>query len=416
MDYKDFEEKFGANSSLTLWENTDNWNAKDDSIADTESVENALKADTFNKDFIFVALNPAKKHEEKEPLWSSFHSNVPESRDHVLRYALQGTCYWESFITDLLYDIDGPNSKDVLTRYNEKNDQDKDGYIERIRGIRNIINKRAIIIAIGSDAYELLKKGLNEEERKCLKKITHFSFRYLSIECYRSVVLTQLESDKSIKHITMKTVNDLRDISSVKFEDVVERFDKEQEANENAVSRCFEVLGDDCRDVLIKTIVLNNRYSAGLTDHPKKILLGQNNPVDVITMANYITNHKSEIDSYVNDEKTEDLIGLMRNIGNEYVSPYSFVTKYCAWQYPDLQVYIVDGYSKGILYYYNLKDKYYSRDLKQKDLDNYKTYRDVYEAFFKYYFKSVNFEAKEMDKFIWQFGRSLYEEGLDVRI
>ena len=256
----------------------------------------------------------------------------------MLRYALYDTPCWRSFITDLLYDIGDTDSRVVLTKYKKKSDNDKRGYIERIREIRTEINKDAIIIAVGSDAYELLLKGFNDEERKCLKKITHFSFKYLSIESYRSVVKTQIESDKSIKHITMKTVNDLPDISSVKFEDVVERFDKEQEANENAVSRCFEVLGDDCRDVLIKTIVLNNRYSAGLTDHPKKILLGQNNPVDVITMATFITNHKSEIDSCVNDEKTEDLIKLMRNIGNEYVSPYSFVTKYCAWQYPNLKV------------------------------------------------------------------------------
>ena len=417
MAYDELEKQYRANSSLVLWENTDDWKTKDDSIKDTTSVVNALKADTYNKDFIFVALNPATDPEENTPSWSNFHSGESGSKDHMLRYALHGTRYWGAFITDLLYDIPGRESKDVLTEYNKKTDEEKHGYIERIRKIRNTINKTAIIIAIGSDAYELLKERLDDKEQECLKKITHFSFRYLSIECYRSVVLTQLETDKSMKHITKNSVNDdLRDINSINIEDMVERFDKEQEANGNAVRRCFKNLGNEYSDVLIKTIVLNNRYSAGLTDHPPKNLLGQNNPVDVVTMADFITNHKSEIDSFVKNRNVVGLVELMRNIGDKYVSPYSFVTKYCSWQYPELDVYIVDGYSKGILYYYNLKYNYYSSNLKQSDLNDYETYCKVYEQFFNKYFGSKHLSSKEKDKFIWQLGKTLSEEGLDVRI
>ena len=56
MTYDELEKQYGANSSLVLWENTDDWKTKDNSIKDTTSVVNALKADTYNKDFIFVAL------------------------------------------------------------------------------------------------------------------------------------------------------------------------------------------------------------------------------------------------------------------------------------------------------------------------------------------------------------------------
>lgn len=419
MTYDELEKQYGANSSLVLWENTDDLKTKD-SIADTTSVVNELKADTYNKDFIFVALNPATKTEENTPSWRNFHSDESGSRDHMLRYALHGTRYWGAFITDLLYDIPGRESKDVLAEYNQKTDEEKHGYIERIRKIRNTINETAIIIAIGSDAYELLKERLDDKEQKCLKKITHFSFKYLSIECYRSVVLTQLENDKSMKHITKKSVNDdLPDIGNINIKDMINRFDNEQKANENAVGRCFKDLGNEYSDVLIKTIVLNNRYSAGLTDHPQKNLLGQNNPVDVITMADFITSNASKIKSYVSKKDVIGLIECMRKIGEgkEYVSPYSFVTKYCSWQYPKLDVYIVDGYSKGILYYYNLKDKYYSRVFNQYELNNYKTYYDVYKSFFNHYeaLKPLT-TAKEKDKFIWQLGKSLNEEGLDVRI
>lgn len=83
--------------------------------------------------------------------------------------------------------------------------------------------------------------------------------------------------------------------------------------------------------ILIKTIVLNNRYSAGLNDFQSD---KKNIAVDVKTMAEKIYSFakRGRLYEYKNLEDIYGLIDELSNI-NDNNSPTSFLSKYLHWNY-----------------------------------------------------------------------------------
>ena len=74
-----------------------------------------------------------------------------------------------------------------------------------------------------------------------------------------------------------------------------------------------------------------------------------------------------------------------------------------------MDIYMVDRYVKGVLYYYN-KQIQYTEKFTQKDLDNYTVFCSAYDAFFSALHKVNNYvfkSTREQDIFLWMFAKDL---------
>ena len=108
-NYDILKEKYGDASSWAVW-NTDYADSKPSHNINDLSVFDSPNLSELNTGFVFVGLNrsgkPKDGNAEKKPdkpkdPWFNFHAG---RNDFKLRYALQGTRYWGSYITDAIKD------------------------------------------------------------------------------------------------------------------------------------------------------------------------------------------------------------------------------------------------------------------------------------------------------------------------
>lgn len=185
------------------------------------------------------------------------------------------------------------------------------------------------------------------------------------------------------------------------------KLNKKQSESEKALEIVFEQYrkAANSSEVLIKVILLNHIYSAGLNDNlpleenPKKKRI-----VDVYTMSNQLASVSNELDRlFYNDsmpsEAIEKILAMFDT--KKYNRPFSFATKYCHWHNPEKYP-ISDSFSRGVLYHFNklkYKDKY-----KQNDYLDYSIFCKIYSDFSQEEcIKGLS--IKEIDKFLWKFGK-----------
>ena len=186
----------------------------------------------------------------------------------------------------------------------------------------------------------------------------------------------------------------------------IKKFNKEQNLNEESVKKAFS-LDNSLESILVKVILLNNRYSAGLNDNKPKVQKEKKLMPDVRTVADRI--HDFE-DNHRFDkcQNTDDVIKLVKDFRDSfkgYRQPYSFITKYCSFRLPEIDVPIADGYVKGLLYYYDSIYEFYK---KKFDLDDYKSFCDVYNAFKTEYLNGLS--IKDIDKYLWLYAKEKEQE------
>lgn len=108
-NYDILKEKYGDASSWAVW-NTDYADSKPSRNINDLSVFDSPNLSELNTGFVLVGLNrsgkPKDGNAEKKPdkpkdPWFNFHAG---RNDFKLRYALQGTRYWGSYITDAIKD------------------------------------------------------------------------------------------------------------------------------------------------------------------------------------------------------------------------------------------------------------------------------------------------------------------------
>ncbi len=85
---------------------------------------------------------------------------------------------------------------------------------------------------------------------------------------------------------------------------------------------------------------------------------------------------------------------------------YSFATKYCSFHFSDKYP-IYDSYVDKILRHYRNQDKFFK--FKNKDLKKYRSFVEIIEQFKKFY-ELEDFSFKDIDKFLWQFGRENFRK------
>lgn len=182
--FKMLKEKFGDYASFMIWK--DEKHVNDISMFDDDNI-----AEKLNTKFVFVALNPAGSkatNEEVAPAFKNFHSDYAYQKDFKLCYAAKDTKYWGSYITDLFKSFHLTDSSKLNKELKDRpEDVEKD--IEALREELAIINKDAILIALGRKTEHYLKKLFKDEYE--IRYVMHYSYRS-HMKDYKKVFLDTL--------------------------------------------------------------------------------------------------------------------------------------------------------------------------------------------------------------------------------
>jgi hypothetical protein len=103
-----------------------------------------------------------------------------------------------------------------------------------------------------------------------------------------------------------------------------------------------------------------------------------------------------------NSDVVEDIASL--TIQGKTRRHYSFATKYCSMHFPDLYP-IYDSIVIKVLKAF--RGEYKFSKFKNYELNNYSEYRQIIDTF-RYHFQLTNFSYKEIDKYLWFYGRELF--------
>jgi len=176
----------------------------------------------------------------------------------------------------------------------------------------------------------------------------------------------------------------------------IEEFNKEDEENpkDSSLELLFSSFKENIilEEIYLKVNAINSLYSTNIYDLNKiakhilklnideKILIGDSNIVNEIATGHNIKSKKSET-------------------GTD-ISFYSFASKYCSWsnknQYP-----IFDSFVEKVLINYRNQKLL---NFKNEDLRNYPEFKNIINTFRNTFGLTV-FSYKELDKFLWKFGK-----------
>lgn len=206
------------------------------------------------------------------------------------------------------------------------------------------------------------------------------------------------------------------------IDNCIKKFDGEQRRNEDAVNFAFLSTNCSFESVLVNVIVLNSRYSTRLSDNDPSVqtinnALSKNRSImpSVIKVAQKIDSFELEgrFDACKDISDVAKLIKDFQSFSKPYRQPYSFITKYCSFRLPDIDIPIVDNFVRALLIVFNEKDSFYERKLNNNLLGDYDEFLKVIKAFSEKYAKG--YTAKEIDKYLWQYSKDLFNDGFDIR-
>lgn len=187
------------NESISYWSSWTIWNVDKGTdyndkinlykrIGDTSIFKDKEIQNRLDDGFIFVGLNASRAVGTNEP-WKSFHTDDHRAKDYKLCYALAGTKYWGSYITDIIKGEVNPKSKEVITKF-KTNEVFRNKQISTFRKeIETFDNKNIKLIAIGRATETMLKKYFS-----CYKiiYIKHYS-TWIAKEKYKELIRKTLE-------------------------------------------------------------------------------------------------------------------------------------------------------------------------------------------------------------------------------
>jgi len=166
---------------------------------------------------------------------------------------------------------------------------------------------------------------------------------------------------------------------------------------ERTIVKLFKEIPEnkDISNVLVKCVTLNS--------------LASTNIIDVFYIAEHIQKLKIDDRLKQGELKLVDEIGKKINVGNSKRSHYSFASKYCSYHQPDLYS-IYDRYVALVLTELQKRDSF--SDFKRaEELKNYERYMKVLEDFRNFYgFSENELSKKDLDKYLWLFGKECVSE------
>lgn len=187
----------------------------------------------------------------------------------------------------------------------------------------------------------------------------------------------------------MKIINNLHNINEDIVYIYISIFDNGNLKYDNVVNKIISLYPDNISfdEILIKVILINQIYNTNI--------------FDVYQLSKDILN--IGIDKYIAEGDTN----LVYKIANSYKISrnkycYSFATKYCNFHNEVFPIY--DSIVEEVLYQYMLKDRF--SIFKKYELRDYNKFINVLVDFKKFY-KLDNISYKDLDKFLWQYGKHI---------
>ena len=121
--------------------------------------------------------------------WKDFHSDYQYQNDYKLRFALSGTKYWGSYITDIIKYYPETDSSKVVALLKRNPEIVKKNIADFERELYLLGEQNPILVAMGSASYNVLQTYLGDKFK--IVQIKHYSFT-ISKENYREEVLEVL--------------------------------------------------------------------------------------------------------------------------------------------------------------------------------------------------------------------------------
>ena len=228
-NYEILKRKYGDVASWAIW-STDYSNAEPKkNTADLSVFKDEALLEKINTGYVFVGLNASSTHgdvSQGTDAWYNFHSNYSRQNDYKLRYALQGTKYWGSYITDVIKRYEEVDSTKVKS-YLSKHPAVVQDNIEEFKEEISLLGSKPVLVALGTATYDILNQYLSNEY--VIKLIKHYSFT-IGKEDYKREVLSILgDEDSSLKAPVTKSVNAKVEHKqalkfNVKNEDIIQYF------------------------------------------------------------------------------------------------------------------------------------------------------------------------------------------------
>lgn len=160
-------------------------------------------------------------------------------------------------------------------------------------------------------------------------------------------------------------------------------------AQEEAIDKLFYgefKSNDNLQNILIKCSVLNDFYSTNI--------------FKIYPVAKHILSLNVDKRLEDNDVTLVDDIAKVI-IGDSEKNFYSFASKYCSHHKP-LEYPIYDSYVEKVLLHFNKVYHFYT--FTKTDLKEYSKFKTILIKF-REFFKLEDFNLKELDKYLWQFGK-----------
>lgn len=145
--------------------------------------------------FVIIAMNASEHAERKdqyEGSWRMFHSDDNRrQQDFKMRYAFKDTVLWGSYMTDLIKNHPDKNSDQVIEHI-KQNPHVLEENIGFLKDELNILGGNPVLIALGNNVDEWLRKGLDDSYT--IVKLPHYSAQQINKENYRKATIKLLES------------------------------------------------------------------------------------------------------------------------------------------------------------------------------------------------------------------------------
>ena len=162
-------------------------------------------------------------------------------------------------------------------------------------------------------------------------------------------------------------------------------------SQEEAVNRVFRdyASNKELDNILIKCSILNDFYSTNI--------------FKIYPVAKHIQSLNIDIRLKDGDPSLVDEIAKI-TIGGKTKNFYSFASKFCS-HHNQLDFPIYDSYVHKVLKYYRNVDRFY--DFEENDLKVYPKFKNILIEFRSFY-KLDKYNLKELDKYLWQFGKEYF--------
>lgn len=182
------------------------------------------------------------------------------------------------------------------------------------------------------------------------------------------------------------------------IEEYIDKFNKDERyyLADQAIIKLFQKFPENkhLEDILLKISVINDLYSTNI-------------------FATFImAKHIQLLD--IDDELQKGNPGIVRKIAlghnirakktEREINFYSFATKYCNWHNKDSYP-IYDSFVEKILIAYRNKDKF--SKFENKELKNFERFKEIITDF-KHNYNLASYNLKEIDKFLWIYGKTVF--------